>query len=57
MAKVPNPSLDKEPAEGSREVIDRELQRQDEKGQGKGGEGQRQSGLQQDQNGKPSSGR
>ncbi len=49
MAKAPNPSLDKEPAEGSRETIDRELQRQDEKQQGKGGQEQGQGGQQQGQ--------
>lgn len=54
MAKAPNPSLDKEPAEGSRETIDRELQRQDEKQEGNGGASQP---NQKSESGKPSSGR
>jgi hypothetical protein len=53
MAKAPNPSLDKEPAEGSREVIDRELAKQDEKQQGAGGSSQQ---NQQSESGKQSSG-
>jgi hypothetical protein len=35
---MPQPNLDQEPAEGSRETVDRELARQDKKEQGKDAE-------------------
>lgn len=55
MAKAPNPSLDKEPAEGSREVIDRELAKQDGEQKGEGGSARGQGGeAQAGQKGGPS---